>query len=62
MLEHSKKLFSPWERSYQIPALELVLFSIFINDQEKGINNEMAKFADDANYSEQPILQKVSLY
>jgi len=51
-------LFSPWERSDHRFALEHVLFSIFINDLEKGINNEMEKFADDTNYSEQSILQK----
>lgn len=59
MLEHSNKLFSPWERSNHTSALELVLFGIFINDLEKVINNEVAKFADDSNYSEQSVLQKV---
>lgn len=43
MLENSNKLFSPWERSDQISALEIVLFNIFINDLEEGINNEMVK-------------------
>lgn len=62
MLERSNKLVLPWERSDQGSALELALFSIFINDLEKGNNNEMAKFADDTNYSDQSILQKVSLY
>lgn len=51
MLENSNKLFSPWERSDQISALEIVLFNIFINYLEEGINNEMVKFADDTNYS-----------
>lgn len=60
-MKHSNKLFSPWERSDQGSALELILFSTFINDLEKRINNEMAKFADDANYLEQSILQKVLL-
>lgn len=58
MLENSKKLFSPWERSDQISALEIVLFNMFINDLEKGINNEMVKFADDTNYSKQSIPQR----
>lgn len=62
MLEHSNKLFSPWERSDQISTLELALFNIFINDLEKGIKNEMVKFADDTNNSKQSIPQKVSLY
>lgn len=62
MLEHSNKLFSPWDRSDQTSALELALFNIFTNDLEKGIDNELVKFADGTNYSKQSIPQKVSLY
>lgn len=43
-------MFSPWERSDQITALELALFNIFLDGLEKGINNEMVKSADDTNY------------